>query len=88
MDIEAITRPEDKDYSFSRYAHSSTREDLNPLTFYREGWQVDEASRQRGFAWQDRLYKHNQATLDHSLAAQKDFGEWMIEITCIYTDNR
>ncbi|KAF2267736.1 hypothetical protein CC78DRAFT_565922 [Lojkania enalia] len=59
FDIDAITRPQDKDYSFSR-----------------EGWQCDEANRQRGIAWQDRLYKQNQAKIDDVLSSQKDF-DWL-----------
>ncbi|KAF2652987.1 hypothetical protein K491DRAFT_662830 [Lophiostoma macrostomum CBS 122681] len=59
FDIDAITRPEDKDYSFSR-----------------EGWQCDEANRQRGFAWQSRLYQHDQGKIDDALASQKDF-DWI-----------
>ncbi|KAF2194918.1 hypothetical protein K469DRAFT_698481 [Zopfia rhizophila CBS 207.26] len=59
FDIDAITRPEDKDYSFSR-----------------EGWKCDEVNRQRGFAWQDRIYKHNQAKIDEILSSQKDF-DWL-----------
>ncbi|KAF2477133.1 uncharacterized protein BDR25DRAFT_331005 [Lindgomyces ingoldianus] len=59
FDIDAATRPEDKDYSFSR-----------------KGWQADEANRQRGFAWQDRIYKHNQAKIDDTLSSQKDF-DWL-----------
>lgn len=57
MEIDAVTRPEDKDYSFSR-----------------EGWQCDEENRRRGFEWQDRLYKRDQALVDDRLAAQRDFG--------------
>ncbi|KAJ4360989.1 uncharacterized protein N0V89_001558 [Didymosphaeria variabile] len=57
FDIDAVTAPKDKDYSFSR-----------------EGWQCDEENRKRGFAWQDRLYKHNQGAIDNALSSQKDFG--------------
>ncbi|KAK7183278.1 hypothetical protein DPSP01_011781 [Paraphaeosphaeria sporulosa] len=59
FDIDAITAPEDKDYSFSR-----------------EGWQCDEENRKRGFAWQDRLYRHNQGAIDNALSSQKDF-DWI-----------
>ncbi|PSN67641.1 hypothetical protein BS50DRAFT_675710 [Corynespora cassiicola Philippines] len=59
FDIDAVTAPEDKDYSFSR-----------------EGWQCDEANRKRGFTWQDRIYKHNQANIDNVLSSQKDF-DWL-----------
>ncbi|KAF2106147.1 hypothetical protein BDV96DRAFT_508333 [Lophiotrema nucula] len=59
FDIDAITAPEDKDYTFSR-----------------EGWQCDEANRQRGFAWQDKLYKHDQGKIDDVLASQRDF-DWL-----------
>lgn len=43
---------------------------------FREIWQCDEPNRQRGFGWQDRLYKHNQAKIDDVLASQKDFGQF------------
>ncbi|KAF2030676.1 hypothetical protein EK21DRAFT_100340 [Setomelanomma holmii] len=64
FDIDAITRPEDKDYSFSR-----------------EGWQCDEANRKRGWAWQSRLYQHNQEGIDNVLASQRDFDWTSREIT-------
>ncbi|KAF2838384.1 hypothetical protein M501DRAFT_1005255 [Patellaria atrata CBS 101060] len=57
--IEKITRPEDRDYSFSR-----------------EGWQCDEANRERGRRWQDRIYLHNQGAIDNTLSSQKDF-DWL-----------
>jgi hypothetical protein len=57
FDINAVTAPEDKDYSFSR-----------------EGWQCNEENQQRGFAWQDRIYKHDQVKIDDVLSSQRDFG--------------
>ncbi|KAF2634706.1 hypothetical protein P280DRAFT_538285 [Massarina eburnea CBS 473.64] len=45
-------------------------------SFSREGWQCDEANRQRGFAWQDRLCKHNQGKIDQEFNSQKDF-DWI-----------
>jgi hypothetical protein len=61
FDINAVTAPEDKDYSFSR-----------------EGWQCNEENQQRGFAWQDRIYKHDQAKIDDVLSSQRDFGEFQL----------
>ncbi|KAF2875705.1 hypothetical protein BDV95DRAFT_626174 [Massariosphaeria phaeospora] len=45
-------------------------------SFSREGWQCDDANRQRGMAWLSRLYQHNLDTIDDVLASQKDF-EWL-----------
>ena len=68
FDIDAVTAPEDKDYSFSR-----------------EGWQCDEVNRQRGFAWQDRIYKHDQGKIDNVLSSQRDFGvSGAFKIRCIH----
>ncbi|KAH7082288.1 hypothetical protein FB567DRAFT_448268 [Paraphoma chrysanthemicola] len=64
FDIDAITRPEDKDYSFSR-----------------DGWQCDEANAKRGWAWQSRLYQHNQEGIDNVLASQRDFDWTSKQIT-------
>ncbi|KAF2798776.1 hypothetical protein K505DRAFT_346378 [Melanomma pulvis-pyrius CBS 109.77] len=45
-------------------------------SFSRDGWQCDEANRLRGFAWQDRIYKHNQGKIDDVLSSQRDF-DWL-----------
>jgi hypothetical protein len=72
FDIDAVTAPEDKDYSFSR-----------------EGWQCDEANRQRGLAWQDRIYKHDQGKIDDVLSSQRDFGmSHIFKVQCMHNDRQ
>ncbi|KAF2450034.1 hypothetical protein P171DRAFT_507903 [Karstenula rhodostoma CBS 690.94] len=53
---------------------ANTAPEEKDYSFSREGWQCDEENRNRGFAWQDRLYKHNQGAIDNALSSQKDFG--------------
>jgi hypothetical protein len=73
--IEAITRPEDKDYSFSRYAVWIESASIT-ANEAREGWQCDEANRKRGMDWLDRIYQHNMQSNDEVFASQRDFGEY------------
>lgn len=75
FDIDAITEPQDKDYSFSRFVKPRGRTRRRKrLTRFREGWQCDEANAKRGFDWQNRLYQQNQGAIDDVLASQRDFG--------------
>lgn len=73
FDIDAITRLEDKDYTFSRSVGFQEQQ-TPPINRRREGWQCDEANAKRGFEWQSRLYQQNQGAIDNVLASQRDFG--------------
>lgn len=73
FDIDAITEPNDKDYSFSRFAEHHLCVEC-AIDCSREGWQCDEANAKRGFEWQNRLYQQNQGAIDNVLASQRDFG--------------
>ncbi|KAH7136146.1 hypothetical protein B0J11DRAFT_547856 [Dendryphion nanum] len=55
---------------------AAARPEDKDYSFSREGWQCDEENAKRGFAWQDRLYKHNQSQVDNALSSQKDF-DWI-----------
>ncbi|KMU90701.1 hypothetical protein CIHG_08513 [Coccidioides immitis H538.4] len=91
--ISKIERPEDKDYSFSRYpscvAYSifSTLQEENKRDLQltristREHWQSGPANHARGKAWLDRIYKHNILSINDALASHKDFAWISYEIT-------
>ncbi|KAF2022395.1 hypothetical protein BU24DRAFT_363674 [Aaosphaeria arxii CBS 175.79] len=55
---------------------AATAPEDKDYSFSREGWQADEANFKRGAVWQDRLYKHNQASIDNVLSSQRDF-DWV-----------
>ena len=85
FDIDAITRPEDKDYSFSRYAVDLEKaRRCTKLIRLREGWQCDEANAKRGFEWQNRLYQRDQGAIDDVLASQRDFGTCYEQLSCTH----
>lgn len=70
--IAKIERPEDKDYSFSRYGYTTGGYMVSNI-FYRENWQSGPETIERGNRWLNTLYQANLSTPTTLFAAHKDF---------------
>lgn len=77
--LSKIERPEDRDFSFSRYDQMSLLQ--HKLTFLREQWKSGPENKARGEAWLGQIYKENLSTSTDHFKAHKDFDWISREIT-------
>ncbi|CZR57335.1 uncharacterized protein PAC_07224 [Phialocephala subalpina] len=81
--IAKLEKPEDMDYSFSRYimSCSTTMIDDKELTINRQNWESGAANHERGVGWFRTIYRDSHANIEHALRAHKDFFWLSEEIT-------
>lgn len=79
--IAEVERDEDKDYSFSRYAHETLIVLYETDLRAREHWHSGKENQKRGNDWLAQIYRHNDGATRDALAAHKDLRWLSVEIT-------